>query len=293
MKLDSQHLRALSAILRNGSFEAAAAELGVTQSAISQRLKALEENVGVKLVHREKPCSGTKAGLRIAAHADHMQAMEQSLAVDLGKHVDTHQGRLRIATNADSLATWFLDAVASVPEFLYGIHVDDQDFSDDLLRRGEVSAAVTSNSSALGGCDVHYLGKLVYVATASPDFAERYFPNGVDAQTMARAPMLRYNEKDDLQFQWLDHHFPGKIRPPFHLIPSSEAYAAASEAGLGWGLNPVALIKESLIKGELIEICPEAPLEVPLYWQVSRLHQDLLAPLTRRICQTTIQTLPQ
>lgn len=293
MKLDGQHLRALSSILRNGSFEAAAAELGVTQSAISQRLKALEENVGVKLVHREKPCSGTKAGLRIAAHADHMQAMEQALAVDLGKQVDTQQGRLRIATNADSLATWFLDALADVPEYLYGIHVDDQDFSDDLLRRGEVAAAVTSNGSALAGCDVHYLGTLTYVATASQDFVARHFAEGVDVKAMARAPMLRFNEKDDLLFQWLDHNFAGKIRPPFHLIPSSEAYARATLAGLGWGLNPITMIKDELENGQLINIYPEAPLDVPLYWQVSRLHRELLAPLTRRICQTTIQSLPQ
>lgn len=293
MKLDGQHLRALSAILRNGSFEAAASELGVTQSAISQRLKALEENVGVKLVHREKPCSGTEAGLRIAAHADHMQAMEQALAVDLGKQVDTQQGRLRVAVNADSLATWFLEALAEVPEFLYGVHVDDQDFSDDLLRRGEVSAAVTSNGAALAGCDVHYLGKQTYLATASPDFMERYFKNGVTAAALVRAPMLRFNEKDDLLFQWLDRHFPGKVRPPFHLIPSAEAYARATQAGLGWGLNPMALVKEALIKGDIIEIFPDAALDVPLYWQVSRLHKELLAPLTRRICQTTIQSLPQ
>lgn len=293
MKLDGQHLRALSSILRNGSFEAAAAELGVTQSAISQRLKALEENVGVKLVHREKPCSGTKAGLRIAAHADHMQAMEQALAVDLGKQVDTQQGRLRIATNADSLATWFLDALADVPEYLYGIHVDDQDFSDDLLRRGEVSAAVTSNGSALAGCDVHFLGELTYLATASPDFISRYFADGVNPETMARAPMLRFNEKDDLLFQWLDRHFPGKIRPPFHLIPSSEAYARATQTGLGWGLNPVTMVQDQLASGELVSLRPDAALDVPLYWQVSRLHRELLAPLTRRICQTTIQSAPQ
>lgn len=293
MKLDGQHLRALSAILRNGSFEAAAAELGVTQSAISQRLKALEENVGVKLVHREKPCSGTPAGLRIAAHADHMQAMEQALAVDLGKQVDTQQGRLRIATNADSLATWFLDALAEVPEYLYGIHVDDQDFSDDLLRRGEVAAAVTSNGSPLAGCDVHYLGKLSYVATASPEFVATHFAEGVTAKTMAHAPMLRFNEKDDLQFQWLDRHFPGKIRPPFHLIPSSEAYARASQTNLGWGLNPTGMIQQDLETGKLVNLRPDAQLDVPLYWQVSRLYRDLLAPLTRRICQTTSQSLPQ
>ncbi|CUI78167.1 LysR family transcriptional regulator ArgP [Cognatishimia activa] len=292
MKLDGQHLRALSAILRNGSFDAAAAELGVTQSAISQRLRALEENVGVKLVNREKPCTGTEAGRRIAAHADHMQAMEQALAVDLGTKVDTQQGRIRIAVNADSLATWFLDALAEVPEYLYGLHVDDQDFSDELLRRGEVAAAVTSNAAALAGCDVHDLGHLVYIAVATPDFMDRYFSDGVDPSSIERAPMLRFNEKDDIQFQWLDRHFSGKIRPPFHLVPSAEGYASATRFGLGWGLNPMPLVQDALKRGELVEIRPNARLKVPLYWQVSRLHKSLLAPLTRRVCQTSIQSLP-
>ncbi|SHG43660.1 LysR family transcriptional regulator ArgP [Cognatishimia maritima] len=293
MKLDGQHLRALSAILRNGSFDAAAAELGVTQSAVSQRLKALEENVGVKLVNREKPCTGTEAGRRIAAHADHLQAMEQALAVDLGTKVDSQQGRLRIAVNADSLSTWFLDALAAVPDYLYSLNVDDQDFSDDLLRRGEVAAAVTSNGAALAGCDVHYLGKLSYVATASPAFVQRYFRGGIDARSMSLAPMLRYNEKDDLQFQWLDRHFPGKIRPPFHLVPSSEAYAKGTTAGLGWGLNPMGIIQDDLKAGRVVDLRPDARLDIPLYWQVSRLHKSLLAPLTRSVCQTTIQNLPQ
>lgn len=292
MKLDGQHLRALSAILRNGSFDSAAAELGVTQSAISQRLKALEENVGVKLVNREKPCTGTEAGRRIAAHAEHLQAMEQALAVDLGTQVDVHQGRLRIAVNADSLATWFLPALADVSQHLYGLHVDDQDFSDEMLRRGEVAAAVTSNGAALAGCDVYSLGHITYVATASRDFMDQYFANGVNAAAISKAPMIRFNEKDDLQFQWLDRNFPGKVRPPFHTVPSSNAYAEATSLGLGWGLNPLALVQDDLKHGRLIDFAPEAALNIPLYWQVSRLHKSLLAPLTRRICQTTIQPAP-
>ena len=110
---------------------------------------------------------------------------------------------------------------------------------------------------------------------------------------MAQSPILRFNEKYYLQFQLLYRHFPLKVRPPFHLIPSSEAYAKATLSGLGWGLNPTALVQKELESGQLINLRPDAPLDVPLYWQVSRLHRELLAPLTRRICQTTIQSLPQ
>jgi len=288
MKLDSQQLRALSAILRNGSFEAAAAEIGITQSAISQRLRTLEEDVGAKLVTRDRPCTGTDAGRRLAAHADHVLAMEQALVRDLGTQSMQLKGRIRIAVNADSLATWFLEPLAAMNDFVYAIHVDDQDFSDDLLLRGEVAAAVTSNSTPVAGCDIYPLGSMRYLPTASPEFVERYFADGVTEQSMKLAPMLRFNEKDDLQFMWLNTHFDGKLRPPFHLMPSAEAYASATKRGLGWGLNPENLIADDLKSGTLVELLPNTHLDIPLFWQVSRLHKSLLAPLTQRICQTTI-----
>ena len=284
MQFDSRQLAALSAILRLGSFEAAAGALGVTQSAISQRLKALEEQVGCVLVLRESPCRGTEAGERLAAHAEAVALMEAQATSDLGKTGPTDGPmRVRIAVNADSLATWFIGALEGIDGVVFDIVVDDESHSADWLRRGEVMAAVTDHARAVQGCDVFALGNLRYVATASPEFMARWFPDGVDAKALARAPMLRFSEKDDLQSAWVEKHFGRGIMPPVQGMPTSTGFVEAAQRGIGWGMNPMPLVWRHLRRGHLVPLKEDAPRDAPLYWQVSRMLAPVLAPLTAAV----------
>ncbi|MDQ2088298.1 LysR family transcriptional regulator ArgP [Marimonas arenosa] len=285
MQFDSRQLAALSAILRLGSFEAAAGALGVTQSAISQRVKALEEQVGAVLVLRESPCRGTEAGIRLTAHAEAVALMEDQVSRDLGRaEPETGPVRVRIAVNADSLDTWFLAALEGHDGLAFDLVVDDESHSADWLRRGEVMAAVTDHARPVQGCDVHALGSLRYVACASPAFMERWFAGGVNAKTLARAPVMQFNEKDDLQANWVSTHFGKPVgQPPAHRVPSSTAFAAGTQHGLGWGMNPVPMVWRQLRRGHLVHLKEEAPLDVPLYWQVSRMLAPVLAPLTQAV----------
>ena len=285
MQFDSRQLAALSAILRLGSFEAAAGALGVTQSAISQRVKALEEQVGSVLVLRESPCRGTEAGTRLAAHADAVAAMEAQVTSDLGR-ADANQGpmRLRLAVNADSLATWFPAALEGHDGMIFDLVVDDESHSANWLRRGEVMAAVTDHARAVQGCDVTALGALRYVATASPDFIARWFPKGITAAALAAAPMLQFNEKDDLQANWMAAHFGRGIAPPVHRVPSSTAFVEAAQRDIGWGMTPLTLVWRQIRRGQLVALKEDAPLDAPLYWQVSRMLAPVLAPLSEAVC---------
>ncbi|MEY8838238.1 ArgP/LysG family DNA-binding transcriptional regulator, partial [Cribrihabitans sp. XS_ASV171] len=199
MQFDPHHLAALSAILRLGSFEAAAAELSVTPSAISQRIKAFEDRIGAALIHRGPPCTGTPTGVRLAKHAEDIGLLETQLTRDLGLGPETRATRIRIAVNADSLATWFVPALASVEGTLFDLVIDDQDHSADWLQRGEVSAAICAGGKPIAGCDTHPLGSLRYLPTASPDFMACWFAEGVTPQALARAPCLTFNAKDMLQ----------------------------------------------------------------------------------------------
>ncbi len=292
MKFDYQHLAALSAILRLGSFEAAAADLNVTQSAISQRLKALEEHAGGLLVHRGQPCTGTSLGLRFMAHADHVGLLEQKLRLDLGEQGQS-SARVKIAVNADSLATWFLPAIAKVPNMMFDLVIDDQDHSVEQLRRGEVAAAVTAHAAPIAGCDSHSLGKLTYLATASPAYMAKHLPNGITPDALAKAPMLRFDAKDRLQTIWLETFVDGSVTPPFHSLASSQGFVDASLLGLGWGTNPEPLVRHHIDAGNLVELTPNAHLKTPLYWQCSRLLKNALKPLTKAVCQTARKSLPQ
>ncbi|MEH6836718.1 MULTISPECIES: LysR family transcriptional regulator [Falsihalocynthiibacter] len=62
--LVSKSLAAFAAVLRHGSFEAAVHEFSVTPSAISKRIKGLEELLGAVFVLRATPCTGTQVGAR-------------------------------------------------------------------------------------------------------------------------------------------------------------------------------------------------------------------------------------
>ena len=292
MDFDHAQLRALAAILDTGSFEAAATELGITQSAVSQRLKALEDRVGTLLVHRGQPCVGTDAGRRLAAHVANIRLLERDLARDLGALVPGRDTPVRIAVNADSLATWFLPAIARVEGLLFDLVVDDQEYSADWLRRGEVTAAITSHDRPVAGCDCHPLGPLRYVATASPGYMARHFPDGVTPEAVARAPMLRFDRKDYLQSRWMETHLGRKLSPPSHRLPSSQGFVEASLLGLGWGMNPEVLVQSHVAAGRLVPLLPNAPYDTPLYWQCSRLMGAALAPLTRTLRRAAARALP-
>ena len=280
---DSAQLRALTLILRTGSFEAAAQALHVTPSAVSQRIRALEDQLGTALVIRSQPARATDAGARLARHAEDVALLEQALAGDLGSDLGTERPSLRIAVNADSLATWVVEALPTMQDALFDLVIDDQDHSADWLRRGAVQAAVTSQGSPVAGCDTYPLGALRYIATASPDFVQRWFPNGLDADSLTRAPALVFDRKDALQSQWVERHIGRRVPLSAHYVPSSHAFVDAALLGLGWGMNPEPLVREHLRDGRLVPILPGAPMDVALHWQVGRLTARALAPLTQAI----------
>ena len=281
--LDPDHLAALGAVLRLGSFAAAARELHVTPSAVAQRIRALDDQVGTSLVYRAQPCVGTAAGKRLAQHAEDVALLESQVARELSFGGDQRPTRVRIAVNADSLATWFIEAMANAGELLFELQIDDQDHSAEWLRRGEVSAAVTSHGEAVPGCIAEKLGGLSYAAVASPAFVKKWFPEGIGEDALGQAPCLTYDSKDELQRRWLCRCFGENIAPPSHYIPSAQAFLDATIAGLGWSLNPVPLVEPLLQDGALVRLVEGTDLHVPLSWQVSRVLAPALAELTAAV----------
>ncbi len=289
--LDTPLIAAVAAVVREGSFERAARVLHVTPSAVSQRIRLIEERLGTVLIVRGQPCTATEAGARLCRHAETVAMLEQDLHNELpglaprGRHGgEGARATIRIAINADSLGTWFVGALAEFcrdEDALVDIALDDQDQTSDWLLRGHVLAAVTSLAKPVQGCRSRRLGVLRYCATASPAFVARWFASGVDAESLARAPSLRFDRSDRLQDQWVRRLVRRDVALPIHRMPASQAFVDAALAGIGWGMNPLALVSGHLKAKRLVELVPDRPLDVPLYWQVARLPLPVLDSLTR------------
>ena len=252
--LDYSALAALAVVVREGSFERAARTLHVTPSAISQRIRLLEEWVGCALVVREQPCRATDTGRRLCQHVDRVRLLEQELEGAVPALAPEGMSRvpLPVAVNADSLATWFAPAVAAFAAeapVLMEIAVDDQDYTTEWLRSGAVLAAVTGSPRPAAGCNSQPLGSMRYLAAASPAFMSRHFVDGVGARSLARAPSLVFNAKDELQARWARRLCHRHVELPRHTLPSSQAFVTATLAGMGWGLHPQALIDPYLADG--------------------------------------------
>ena len=266
MELDLAQLRALRAAVDGGTLEAAARQLHVTPSAVSQRLKALEQATGQLLLVRSRPVQVTEPGralLRLARQLDLLTSdAVRELAPELAGPVV-----LPLAVNADSLATWFLPAVAPLAgEIAFDLHRADESRTADLLRDGTVMAAVTVDATPVAGCRVTPLGVLRYRVLATPAFAQRWFPGGWE-----RAPVVVFDRTDDLQDAHLRRRGVDPAAPPRHHVPSSADFVDAVRLGMGWGMVP-----DVQHPPGLVDLDPGGAVDVTLHWQQWRLRSAAL-----------------
>jgi LysR family transcriptional regulator, chromosome initiation inhibitor len=280
-RLGADQLAALAAVIEFGSFDAAAEQLHITPSAVSQRIKALETRVGQVLVVREKPCRATSAGvplLRLSAQT----AMLESEALAESGGGSLERTRIAIAVNADSMSTWFTAVFGQLPNVLFDIRIEDQDHSARLLREGAVMGAVTTERTPVPGCRVQSLGVMRYIPVAAQVYIERYLPDGFIADSVAVAPSLAWNRDDALQDMLVRKAFRRVVSRPVHYVPTSDGFGAAVREGLGWGMYPEQLAAAALAGGSFRRIS-DVHLDVPLYWQCWKLDSPMVTRITKAV----------
>lgn len=282
MRIPIEAAATLVAVIDAGSLDAAAQRLRVTPSAVSQRIKALEDQLGQVLLVRTKPVRATPAAYPVVRFAREVLLLERDALAEMGQ--DAGAQTVALAVNADSLATWFLAPLARVSArhpVTFDLHRDDQDFTAGLLESGTVMGAVTSRETPVAGCDVTPLGTLRYEAVATPAFVARWCPEGVAAQALAAAPLVDFDRKDDLQSRWLADWATG-LEPPRHRVPASHDFATAVMLGLGWALLPRLQSQAALEDGRLV-LLGGPVIEVPLFWQQWRVSSPTLALIAAEI----------
>lgn len=279
MNLDLGQLRALRAAVDTGTLDGAARALHVTPSAISQRLKALEQATGRVLLVRSRPVEVTAHGRAVLRLARELELLTADTARELADAPGPVP--MPIAVNADSLATWLLPVLAPLrDELLLDLHRADQDDTAALLRDGTVVAAVTAATTPVPGCTSTPLGVMRYRPAAVPDFVERWLPQGPTAAALSRAPVVHFDRDDDLQRAWLRRRSRGRADPPAHHVPSTEGFVHALLAGMGWAMLSDLQLDSPALRSQVVLLDPRARIDVPLHWQRWKVRSASLDRLT-------------
>lgn len=283
--LDLRQMAALAAVIEEQSFEKAARKLHITQSAVSQRIRQLEDKLGQTLVVRSSPIQATRAGQQALKYFRQVSMLQNELMDELSLEQQHGYSKVAIGVNADSLETWFLDALKPLLDsrkLLLDIKVDDQDQTHHLLRTGEVLGCISASPEAMQGCSCIPLGVTPYRCLASEDYIARYFPDGVNAEGFTRAPVAEFNHKDELQNRYLEKFFNvGEGDYPRHRVPSSVTFFDMILRGYACGMVPDQQSHAMLEAGKAVDMTPGLYLAVPLYWHVWNLNSELARDITQ------------
>ena len=287
--LDARQLDAFAAVIEQGGFGPAAKSLSLTLAAVSLRIKALEDQLGQRLLVRGKTVRATAAGQALLAHVKQVRMMEADVLSGLQGGPTANGPRatwqtLAVAVNADSPTCWFLPGVAPLlarHRLLLDILIDDQDHTHDALKSGEVLGCVTTLAEPMRGCVAEPLGVMRYRCLAAPAVVQRArTPSGaISPHRLLAQPAVIFNRKDALQDVFLAQHF-GLRQPnyPRHFAPAVDAFEAALQLGMGWGMVPELHWPQL---PDLEELVPGAGVDVMLYWQ----HWVRESPSAQRLTQ--------
>src|SRR5471030_3205623 len=294
--LDYRALLVLDAVASHGSFEKAALALGISQSAVSQRIKALEDASGRLLIVRGQPAVPTGLGQRLISHHRSVKLMEAALDIDLGKRVSMPE--IALAVYAASLATWFpmsLQPLLSPPRCQLDVQLAGQALALHLLHEGSVfgciAAAQEHAAESANGPELTALGVMRYVCVATPAFAGHWFGDGYSAEAVALAPAVLSDRALMTRFlaRSLDVHTPF----PHHIMPVSTTLNACIHGSLAYGLMPLAQARQALAEEQLVDLAPGQHLDVALNWHAWNLDTPFPRVLSEHIVTTARRHLLQ
>ena len=293
--LDHREIETLIAIVDGQSFDNAARHLHISPGAVSQRIKSLENRIGHSVLVRSNPPQTTEVGKQILSYARRMFLLQNELNLAL-KHDTTNTSlSLAIAVNHDSLSCWFMDVVdhfSDRPNLSFDIRTSNTVSTQELLKSGEVVAAITSKANHIGGCKTRYLGQLEYLPVCSPPFSKRYFSDGISKEQLNLAPVAIFDRDDDLVDKYLSHYGVERKQQRTHYFPSSHVLLDAVRRGIAWTMLPKLLVDELLDTAELVTMAPQ-PMLVDLHWNTWEQSSAIISIIERRVLQVANRKLLQ
>ncbi len=295
--LDYKLLEGLAVVVQEGGFDKAAQVLNLTQSAISQRVKQLEEQTGQIVIARTNPPRATPAGQQMIKHYLQVKRLEDDLFDAVIPRDSKEYVTLAIGTNRDCLTTWLQTAVQRFlkkQRVVLEFRAADQEQTHQLMKDGEVIGCISVKDQPMQGCRIDPLGRMKYWMVASPEFAEKWFEKGITEDSISVAPLILFNRRDEMHTLFFDQvleNIPSNL--PVHYVPSTKTYADFIISGLAYGLLPEQECEPILNSGELVNLSPDNPVYIDLYWHCWNLKSQLLENFTRELVSNARHLLLQ
>lgn len=285
--LDYKLLQAFASVVQEGGFEKAAAVIHITQSAISQRVKQLEEQFGQILLLRTNPPVPTPAGKSVLKLYHQVKHLEEDLRLALEPDEKNQFISIPIGVNADTLDTWFYDAVEPFlkkEKVVLDLSVDDQENTHRFLRDGKVLGCISIRETAIQGCNISHIGDIFYRLLAAPSYIKKWFPEGVTFEALKKAPAICFTRRDELNVKLFNQIF--KTTPkgmPIHYAPTSVMFINLLKNGIGYGVLPDQQSKELIDSGSIVDLFPGDAVCVRLFWHCWNLKSRLLQSLSKEL----------
>lgn len=208
--LDSRQLRAFTILARTGSFTATARELHLTQSAISHAMKALEEDIGCRLLERAgKSVALTQAGEQMLAHAEKILREMEDARVELGRLGKWGASRLRLGASTTAcqhiLPAVLREFKESFPQCEIAIHPGDTPENIDALRSHQIDLAVCLEPHGEASLEFRHLftDDLQFVVGPLHPWAKS---GKAPREEIAKQNYILYGKKS-YTFRMIEHYF--------------------------------------------------------------------------------------
>lgn len=244
-------LRSFEAAARRLNFTLAAEELGLTQAAVSQQIKALEQELGVGLFRRGR--RGVELSAEGAAYLPHVQAAFAGLAHSTAELFGGARGtELRLVTPASFGALWLAPRLAAFSTAVPGVTLA----ISTMTQPGDYVAAGADLEIRFGtggwpGLQAHRLTTELMTPVAAPEIAQANWQD---------LPLLTVRGAREMWRDWFRMAGSPGPTPAFHSVDTFVVALEAAKAGAGVLLGSRPLIDGALRRGEVVRL---SPLELP------------------------------
>lgn len=257
MSLLNHGIEAFMAIVRQGTVHGAAREIGLSQTGVTQRIRALEKDLGTTLFVRSRTgMRPTAEGEALVRWAQRVGDLEGELLAFMRRSGAAQAVRVTITGPSSEMRSRVIPATTALLPDLPGLtlefDLDDEGAGLNMLKTGAAQLAVIPRDDVVNELDAKLLRPARHVLVGPAAWAKRDLD-----EVVASERIIDFNDRDDATFAFLRaHDLLAGARKRRHLVNNPDALADLVAAGLGYSVLAEDFAAPRLRDGSLVDLAP-------------------------------------